>query len=91
MQDKRIKDPKNDEISLKKDVYMTPNNKIYNAKNNKHIDHANDSGLHPADKVTKMLATNRGNEFEMRPKSSNTDKYQKSIEIHNINNGNIKH
>lgn len=29
-------------------------------------------------------------EFQMRPRSSNTDKYQKSIEIHNIKNENIK-
>lgn len=42
---------------------MTPNNKIYNAK---------------------QEAPKAARGEEMRPRSSNTDKYQKSIEIHSV-------
>lgn len=58
---KEIK-PKPSEVSLKKDLFMTPNNKIYNAKQE----------------------PPRAQREELRPRSSNTDKYQKSIEIHSI-------
>lgn len=40
--EKKGKQIRNEEISTKRDVFMTPNNKIYNLKNSKHID-MNDS------------------------------------------------
>jgi hypothetical protein len=59
---RETKPTKPSEVSLKRDVFMTPNNKIYNAKQE------------PV----------RAQREELRPRSSNTDKYQKSIEIHSV-------
>lgn len=55
--------PKPSDVSLKRDLFMTPNNKIYNAK---------------------QEPTRATRPEDLRPRSSNTDKYQKSIEIHSI-------
>lgn len=63
---------------------MTPNNKIYNTKNAKYVEPGLDSSIHQ-ERGMKGGVVPRIGEMEIRPRSSNTDKYQKSIEIHNIN------
>jgi hypothetical protein len=64
-QDKKTRDIKNEEICLKKDAFMTPNNKIYNAKYSKYVDHGNDSGIiynkNEAEKGSKVTGNNRIN------------------------------
>jgi hypothetical protein len=62
-QDKKKRDINNEDNCLKMDAFMTPNNKIYNAKYNKYIDHENNSGnsynKNEAEKGSKVTANNR--------------------------------
>ena len=73
---------------------MTPNNKIYNLKNNKHIDMNDSAYLNQKvqhEKAAKTGNNFRNNQLQLRPRSSNnTDKYQKSIEIYNKNTEHTK-
>ncbi len=52
---------------MRKEPFIAPNNKIYNASNGS------------------KLGGEKPSPLELRPRSSNTDKYQKSIEVHALN------